>query len=420
MVSLKDVNGNSSFQSIVPSSSISKTSSSDSQSLTPLKKGDDLDSSTRAKISMSSHTKGDGRNGKEMKGIAVPPVPPAAGVDHPPPDSSHHQKRRGSNSSNVASPVPDFDSSPGGASGSGGGTRRRRSLKDYANDWKHHKKAIEALSHSDNEEDHHSACSTSTSSKVERVMSVESNVSDRKDTLSDRDDRCGGNSGGGVWTEVSSVSSDSDAEPHSASTRSHRKEAKPQYPQWSRWLAQRFPSEHDDQLLTGDEDGGEEVWTPQGHGWGPTTSASLSSSHGDENEDHQLSSKTSPFPSTTASSHPQDLSRSSSPSNDLLCLSPVEEEEGDDPSSSSCHPDLILSGNSILIPPSEIDDYTKRMLSHSLRSLHRAASQFLHRSEEYINHFLHATHHFSGIPTCIVVYRLERILLYEILKDNTG
>jgi len=66
----------------------------------------------------------------------------------------------------------------------------------------------------------------------------------------------------------------------------------------------------------------------------------------------------------------------------------------------------------------DIDEYAVKLLDELSD---RVASSFWATLESVIKYSSDlGREEFSGIPLCVVLYKLERILLYELLKDNTG
>lgn len=191
---------------------------------------------------------------------------------------------------------------------------------------------------------------------------------------------------GTVWTEVSSVSSESDLEHLHEHDLDHQvlktEKRYMRYPIWKKWLSSR--NDHDNRK--------------------PISTATPTEGHTDESNGHTSEAERDIDQMDPAVLLDQSRSRSSTSSE----LS-VEDSLP-----------VLLQGNSIVFTASELDDYTKLRAYQHLHSLYDHSKELLKWLEGYINKFITTIHHFSGIPTCVVVYRLERILLYEMLKDNTG
>jgi hypothetical protein len=340
MVSLKNVNRDSNFQTATSPSVGSNPirTASVAPSSSQGKRDEDLDSSIRSKANLSTDS-----SDKTVKAATIERKEDTFSGSM---ESKDHHRRP----STTSSPMPSLSENlPTHSSSSPASeSSRRRSL--------------------------------SSSNKVDRGLS---------DDLSEM------KTPAGVWTDVSSVSSESEmegprpmlstevADPIDHPGDEHDSSAM----QWNTWLAERYEKELQGLPHL-------RPMTVQS-----TLTTDIPSAEGILNE----SSQSDP-------SNDQDTSHHGNHQQ-------IHIETNDEIGHTSI---FLCDGNSIPFTSSDVDEYTLLLLSQLIIRAQRWCQKYLQWTENYYSHFLQTSQHFSGIPTCVVVYRLERILLYEMLKDNTG
>jgi hypothetical protein len=382
MVCLKNVNGYSNFHSAMSPPTVGSH-----PNRTPVApshtKSDDLDSSTRSKSNSTLTSE------KAIKSLSTETKEDisSSSMDQSTGRERRDQSRRPSNTISSPSPPPPHSNSPAQEN------TRRRSLKEYLHDLKPQKKLPHNVAIDRDDE-----LSFSSSPKID------------SDDLSDI------KTPAGVWTEVSSVSSESEmeslrslqnAEANLSAEHLHylQQDGSPVM-QWNTWLAERFDVEQ--QSFSRVRSHLDTVSTHLQHHT-PTPVSTLHHNGEQSKEDTCLE-----LSSDTNCESDTDQERKGNRISD--------QDDSHTQIANSPHPSHVFKcdSNSIPFTSAEVDDYTKQLIRQLLIRAQRWCWDCLQWSEDYLNHFIHTSQRFSGIPTCVVVYRLERILLYEMLKDNTG